>query len=62
MMNHLKNLMEDAAFYGWEVVKQAYSVILTSLETGSLTWDQEFEMAEKRRSADCNQPGLKRTG
>jgi hypothetical protein len=51
MMNHLKNLMEDAVFYGWEVVKQAHSVILTSLETGSLRWDQEFEMAERRRSA-----------
>jgi hypothetical protein len=50
-MNHLKNLMEDAVFYGWEVVKEAHSVILTSLETGAITWDQEFEMADKRMSA-----------
>jgi hypothetical protein len=50
MMNHLKNLMEDAVFYRWEV-KEAHSVILTSLETGAITWDQKFEMAEKRRSA-----------
>jgi hypothetical protein len=51
MMNHLKNLMEDAVFYGWEVIKEAHSVILTSLETGAISWDKEFEMAEKRRSA-----------
>jgi hypothetical protein len=50
MINHIKNLMEDADFYGWEVVKEAHLVILTSLETGAITWDQEFEMVEKRRS------------
>jgi hypothetical protein len=51
MMSHLRNLMEDAVFHGWEPVKQAHSVILSSLESGAFTWADELRMAEKRRSA-----------
>jgi hypothetical protein len=42
--------MEDAVFHGWEPVKQAHSVILSSLESRAFTWD-ELKMAKKRRSA-----------
>jgi hypothetical protein len=51
MFDHLKNLMEDAVFFGWEPVKQAHKAILTSLESGTFTWTDELKMAEKRRSA-----------
>jgi hypothetical protein len=37
MMAHLRNLMEDAAFHGWEPVKQAHTVILSALESGAFT-------------------------
>jgi hypothetical protein len=51
MMAHLRNLMEDAVFHGWEPVKQAHSIILSALESGAFTWADELQMAEKRRSA-----------
>jgi hypothetical protein len=43
--------MEDAVFHGWDVIKQAHSVILTYLETGELTWADEYALADRRRSA-----------
>jgi hypothetical protein len=51
MLSHLCNLMEDAVFHGWETIKQAHSVILTYLETGEITWADEYALADKRRSA-----------
>jgi hypothetical protein len=51
MMSHMRNLMEDAVFHGWEPVKQAHADILTSLESGEFSWCDEIEMAERRRSA-----------
>jgi hypothetical protein len=51
MMAHFRNLREDVVFYGWELVKQANSVILSSLESGALTWVDKLQMAKKRRSA-----------
>jgi hypothetical protein len=51
MMSHLRNLMEDNVIHGREPVKQAHSVILSSLESGAFTWADELKMAEKRRSA-----------
>jgi hypothetical protein len=43
--------MEDAVSHGWEAVKAAHSVILTSLEAGTFTWADEYRMSDKRRSA-----------
>jgi hypothetical protein len=51
MYDHLRNLMEFAVFFGWEAVKCAHLVILTSLKSGAFTWADELKMAEKRRSA-----------
>jgi hypothetical protein len=51
MMSHMRNLMEDAVFHGWEPVKQAHADILTSIESGEFSWCDEIEMAERRRSA-----------
>jgi hypothetical protein len=51
MMNHIRNLMEDAVFHGWEPVKQAHSDVLTALESGEFSWGDELDMAERRRSA-----------
>jgi hypothetical protein len=51
MMNHMRNLMEDAVFHGWEPVKQAHSDILSALESGEFSWCDELDMAERRRSA-----------
>jgi hypothetical protein len=51
MMSHMRNLMEDAVFHGWEPVKQAHSDILSSLESGEFAWCDEIDMAERRRSA-----------
>jgi hypothetical protein len=60
MMAHLRNLMEDAVFHGWEPVKQAHSIILSALESGAFTWADELQMAEKRRSASqtCSRDSL----
>jgi hypothetical protein len=38
MLAHLRNLMEDAVFYGWDTIKQAHKTVLTYLETGEITW------------------------
>jgi hypothetical protein len=43
--------MEDAVFHGWDTIKQAHSVILSYLETGEITWSDEYALADKRRSA-----------
>jgi hypothetical protein len=51
MMNHMRNLMEDAVFHGWEPVKQAHSDILSALESGEFSWCDELDIAERRRSA-----------
>jgi hypothetical protein len=51
MLSHLRNLMEDAVFHRWYTIKQAHSTILSCLETGEITWTDEFAMADKRRSA-----------
>jgi hypothetical protein len=51
MMSHMRNLMEDAVFHGWEPVKQAHADILSSLESGEFSWCDEIEMAERRCSA-----------
>jgi hypothetical protein len=51
MMSHLRTLMEDAVYHGWEAVKRAHMTILTCLESGEFTWFHELQMAEKRRSA-----------
>jgi hypothetical protein len=51
MLVHLRNLMEDAVFHCWDTIKQAHSTILSCLETGEITWTDEFAMADKRRSA-----------
>jgi hypothetical protein len=47
MLSHLRNLMEDTVFHGWDVIKSAHSVILSYLETGEITWADEFAMADK---------------
>jgi hypothetical protein len=51
MLSHLRNLMEDAVSHGWEAVKAAHLVILTSLEAGTFNWADEYRMSDKRRSA-----------
>jgi hypothetical protein len=51
MLAHLRNLMEDAVFHGWDTIKQAHSTILSYLETGEITWSDEYALADKRRSA-----------
>jgi hypothetical protein len=45
MMSHMRNLMEDAVFHGWEPVKQAHSDILSALEFGEFAWCDELDMA-----------------
>jgi hypothetical protein len=61
MMDHLRNLMDDAVYHGWEPVKAAHAVILTSMESGSLSWSDELRMAEKRRSAITRASQVKET-
>jgi hypothetical protein len=51
MMSHLRTLMEDVVYHGWEAVKRAHMTILTCLESGEFTWFDELQMAEERRSA-----------
>jgi hypothetical protein len=51
MLSHLRNLMDGAVFHGWDTIKQAHKTILTYLETGEITWADEYAMADKRRSA-----------
>jgi hypothetical protein len=51
MLSHLRNLMEDAVFHGWDTIKQAHKTVLSYLEAGEITWADEYAMADKRRSA-----------
>jgi hypothetical protein len=50
MLEHLRELFHDAQFHGWEAVKYAHSVILSSLEYGDLTWFDTLRMADIRRT------------
>jgi hypothetical protein len=61
MMAHLRNLMDDAEYHGWEPVKASHDVILTSMESGAFTWADELQMSEKRRSAIARASKVKDT-
>jgi hypothetical protein len=51
MIAHLRDLMEDAVYHGWEPVKQAHSDILSCIEMGEFTWFDDLKLVERRRSA-----------
>jgi hypothetical protein len=50
MIMHLRDLMEDTVYHGWEPVKQAHSDILSCIEMGEFTWFEELKLEERRRS------------
>jgi hypothetical protein len=51
MLGQLCSTMRDASFNGFESARYAFGTVLSMLEDGALTWADQFQMAEERRSA-----------
>jgi hypothetical protein len=51
MLSQLCSTMWDASFHGFESARYAFGTILSMLEDGALTWADQYQMAEERRSA-----------
>jgi hypothetical protein len=51
MLSQLRSTMRDASFHGFESARYAFGTILSMLEDGALTWADQYQMAEERRSA-----------
>jgi hypothetical protein len=51
MLSQLRSTMRDASFHGFESARYAFGTILSMLEDGALTWANQYQMAEERRSA-----------
>jgi hypothetical protein len=51
MLGQLRSTMRDASFHGFESARYAFGTILSMLEDGALTWADQYQMAEERRSA-----------
>jgi hypothetical protein len=47
----LRSTIRDASFHGFESARYAFGTVLSMLEDGALTWADQFQMAEERRSA-----------
>jgi hypothetical protein len=41
----------DASFHGYEPARYSYLIVLSMLEDGALTWQDQYKMAEERRLA-----------
>jgi hypothetical protein len=51
MLSQLRSTMRDASFHGFDSARYAFGTVLSMLEDGALTWADQFQMAEERRSA-----------
>jgi hypothetical protein len=51
MLGQLRSTMWDASFHGFDAARYAFGTVLSMLEDGALTWADQFQMAEVRRSA-----------
>jgi hypothetical protein len=51
MLGQLRSTMRDASFHGFESARYAFGTVLSMLEDGALTWADQYQMAEERRSA-----------
>jgi hypothetical protein len=51
MLAHYRAVFRDAQNHGFEAAKWANGYVLSLLEKGKVTWDNEFKMAEERRDA-----------
>jgi hypothetical protein len=50
MLSQLRSTMRDASFHGFESARYVFGTILSMLEDRALTWADQFQMAEERRS------------
>jgi hypothetical protein len=51
MLSQLCSTMRVASFHGFESTRYVFQTVLSILEDGALTWADQFQMAEERRSA-----------
>ncbi|KAI8498831.1 hypothetical protein Bbelb_232840 [Branchiostoma belcheri] len=59
-LQHLADLMFDAAYYEWEVVRETHAAVLYSMENGTLTWADKDAIDETRERHYRTQAGATR--
>jgi hypothetical protein len=50
MLAQLRATMRDASFHMYEPARYSYGIVLSMLEDRALTWQDQYRMAEERRS------------
>jgi hypothetical protein len=43
--------MRDDSFHGYEPARYSYGIVLSMLEDGALTWQDQYRVAEEQQSA-----------
>ncbi|KAI8522162.1 hypothetical protein Bbelb_019160 [Branchiostoma belcheri] len=59
-LQHLADLMYDASYYQWEVMRETHAAVLYSMENGTLTWADKDAIDETRERHYRTQAGAPR--